>query len=120
MLSAIVLLTQVPPAPEGITPTPPPKLALLSWIRLLTTIEVSLVVLDQVVGHFSRAHAADQDAATHRSARTPTLSVVVNVVVAHQRRRESDPLVGKAGVTIKTLEFDVSLVDFVAPTWTFP
>ena len=29
-------------------------------------------------------------------------------------------LVGKAGVTIKTLEFDVSLVDFVAPTWTFP
>jgi hypothetical protein len=28
-------------------------------------------------------------------------------------------LVGKAGVTIKTLEFDVSLVDFVDPTWTF-
>ena len=29
-------------------------------------------------------------------------------------------LVGKAGVTVKTLEFDVTLVDFVAPTWTFP
>jgi len=29
-------------------------------------------------------------------------------------------LVGKAGVTVKTLEFDVSLVDFVAPVWTFP
>jgi len=27
---------------------------------------------------------------------------------------------GKAGVTVKTLEFDVSLVDFVAPVWTFP
>jgi hypothetical protein len=29
-------------------------------------------------------------------------------------------LVGKASATVKTLEFDVSLVDFVAPTWTFP
>jgi hypothetical protein len=29
-------------------------------------------------------------------------------------------LVGKAGATVKTLEFDVSLVDFVAPTWIFP
>jgi outer membrane protein OmpA-like peptidoglycan-associated protein len=29
-------------------------------------------------------------------------------------------LVGKAGATVKTLEFDVSVVDFVAPTWTFP
>lgn len=29
-------------------------------------------------------------------------------------------LVGKAGATIKTLEFDVSLVDFAAPVWTFP
>lgn len=29
-------------------------------------------------------------------------------------------LVGQAGVTIKTLEFDVSTVDFVAPSWTFP
>ena len=29
-------------------------------------------------------------------------------------------LVGKAGAAVKTLEFDLTLVDFVAPTWTFP
>jgi hypothetical protein len=29
-------------------------------------------------------------------------------------------LVGQAGATIKTLDFDVSMSDFVAPTWIFP
>ena len=67
-------------------------------------------------GAFSFSLPASAPVRTAFAASAPSLSFTVDSGIPTGQYT----LVGKAGVTIKTLEFDVSLVDFVAPTWTFP
>jgi hypothetical protein len=64
---------------------------------------------------FSFSLPASAPVRTAFAASAPSLSFTIDSGMPPGRYT----LVGKAGVTIKTLEFDVSLVDFVDPTWTF-
>ena len=67
-------------------------------------------------GAFSFSLPASAPVRTAFAASAPSLAFTVDSGMPTGKYT----LVGKAGVTVKTLEFDVSLVDFVAPTWTFP
>jgi hypothetical protein len=67
-------------------------------------------------GVFSFALPASAPVRTAFAASAPSLAFTVDSGMPTAKYT----LVGKAGATVKTLEFDVSLVDFVAPTWTFP
>ena len=67
-------------------------------------------------GAFSFSLPASAPVRTAFAASAPSLAFTVDSGMPTGKYT----LVGKAGVTVKTLEFDVSLADFVAPTWTFP
>jgi hypothetical protein len=67
-------------------------------------------------GVFSYSLPASAPVRTAFAASAPSLAFTVDSGMPTGKYT----LVGKAGATVKTLEFDVSLVDFVAPTWIFP
>jgi hypothetical protein len=67
-------------------------------------------------GAFSFSTPASAPVRTAFAASAPSLAFTVDSGLPTGKYT----LVGKAGATIKTLEFDISLVDFVASTLTFP
>ena len=80
------------------------------------TVSVARAPVNGTTGAFSFSLPASAPIRTAFAASAPSLAFTTDTGMPTGKYT----LVGKADVTVKTLEFDVSLIDFVVPAWAFP